>query len=447
MACAGASLGAQTTIENRIKGALMGSVIGDALGRIAMGFDDREDLKITYGETISQHNFPDSDWLRDAHGNKVALLSEHAFITTKVLHILTFARKNNLNRDEIAGSISEVLLKMFGNKRHSYDPFFDQRSYSMASIAKGEALEKLYNEGSFSPWWKRPLSQVYNAELLAEADSGALARAWPVAVVFCDNVELTKDYAAYLSSVTHRHPSARAAATALAIGVLSALQGLSIDEIALQMIRASEAFEHEERLYKPYASKIRSRKGFTAEKIANNEMMSSDMLRYALHAAKSGNDIHEILGISSKRKSNNRSYRGALLGYQADEAVAAALYLLLKYPNDYNGAIQAAVHAGGNSSLVASLAGALIGAHNGFTALENKGLPLAISALEEGERLTTLYQDAFKVVSSAQPYVPRKRSSSSFFNTALKIGVVGVGAWLAYKYVVPYFMNQKNQTH
>ena len=47
------------------------------------------------------------------------------------------------------------------------------------------------------------------------------------------------------------------------------------------------------------------------------------------------------------------------------EAVAAALYCFVCHPNDFSGAVQTAVNAGGDTDTIASMAGSLSGAHLG----------------------------------------------------------------------------------
>ena len=193
-------------------------------------------------------------------------------------------------------------------------------------------------------------------------------RAWPFGVVFADNLKMAKECAESVTMITHRHPSALAAASAVAAGIAYALQGSPVEDILNNMERAAEAYDSRERLYKPGVKKIRTRKGLyfiSCKAISQGRMFTSDMIRYAAMKAKEGHTPVEVLGDTNKRQDNHRSYRGYLLGIEADEAVAAAVYILARHPNDLKAALAEAVNMPGNSALVASLVGALVGARTG----------------------------------------------------------------------------------
>ena len=77
-----------------------------------------------------------------------------------------------------------------------------------------------------------------------------------------------------------------------------------------------------------------------------------------------------MLGDTGKKADNNRSPRGYLLGYVADEAVAAAVYIFVRHPNDLRAALGEAALCPGQADLIASLTGALVGAHMGYNSFE-----------------------------------------------------------------------------
>ena len=153
------------------------------------------------------------------------------------------------------------------------------------------------------------------------------------------------------------------------------------------MERAAEAYDSRERLYKPGVKKIRTRRGYTIENaskaISQGRMFTSDMIHSAATLAKEGHAPVEVLGDTNKRQDNHRSYRGYLLGTEADEAVAAAVYILARHPNDLKAALAEAVNMPGNSALVASLVGALVGARIGWGELE-RVFAYDLTVLEKG---------------------------------------------------------------
>jgi ADP-ribosylglycohydrolase len=422
----------RTSYEDRIKGALLASAFADACGRLTIACDDRLEIERLYGteDLNTFKHLRKEDWVFINPQKKVALLGENTFVGKQIFERLINGRENSFNKTEVAHDVAETTAANFGAYKN--DPFFEMRRYTTPVINKGEELARLRSERKNSPWWLKSelSSQEFNELLIPESDSSALLRVLPTALVFADQNILAKDYAVYFSSITNRHPSAQAAAAALTVGILYALQGLTVDEIVFHMVQAAESYEPQERIYKPAARRLRSRENCTADKIRNNEMLTSDMILYAFFEAKGSSNDDTILGISSKKNIHNRSYRNALLGDQADEAVAAAVYLFVRYIDDYKSAVKAAAHASGNSALIGSLAGALIGAKKGYTALSKGGLSNEVVLLENFEELDSLAQKAAAILDSGRPYIPRETPNWS--RTILILGALGLLGLLGY---------------
>jgi ADP-ribosylglycohydrolase len=73
-------------------------------------------------------------------------------------------------------------------------------------------------------------------------------------------------------------------------------------------------------------------------------------------------------------------------GWIAPEAVAMAVYCVMRYPDDLLGAVRRAVNIPGDSDSVGSIAGGLAAARLGLDAIP----PVWISRLEMGDRLAAL---------------------------------------------------------
>jgi ADP-ribosylglycohydrolase len=123
----------------------------------------------------------------------------------------------------------------------------------------------------------------------------------------------------------------------------------------------------------------------TADMIARDELLTSDMIWYAYQAAKAGKKPAEILGTHNKKQENYRSPQGFLLGWSADEAIAAAVYLFARHGDAIQEAIIEGVNTPGDSDSIVSLAGALVGAHSGKVFDTD-----SISLLENYEQLVGL---------------------------------------------------------
>ena len=109
---------------------------------------------------------------------------------------------------------------------------------------------------------------------------------------------------------------------------------------------------------------------FSASDIAADKVITSDMLWYAAAMANKRVSPEKILGTHNKRQENYRSPDGFLLGWAADEALAAAIYIFLRHPNDMQAALTEAVNTPGDSDSIATIVGALVGARIGFKAFE-----------------------------------------------------------------------------
>lgn len=121
--------------------------------------------------------------------------------------------------------------------------------------------------------------------------------------------------------------------------------------------------------------------------IANDQLLTSDMIWYAYQMALQGYTPNLILGVTNHKQRNYRSSQGYLLGWAADEAVAAAVYVFTRHTNNCHEALKEAVNTPGDSDSIAALAGALVGAYNGLDAFNKQ---YDYSLLENKDELLSL---------------------------------------------------------
>ena len=127
-------------------------------------------------------------------------------------------------------------------------------------------------------------------------------------------------------------------------------------DIVLAMMYALQAetsIESVERIYKPQAKT--GKIDFSPQLIAHNELLTSDMIRYAADMAQKGELPKKVLGTHNQRGANGRSTEGFLLGWAADEALAAAVYIFLRHPDDMKAGLIEAVNTPGDSDSIATL--------------------------------------------------------------------------------------------
>jgi ADP-ribosylglycohydrolase len=134
------------------------------------------------------------------------------------------------------------------------------------------------------------------------------------------------------SQITHRHPAALAAAVAAAYLVKLALDGVPADEYIRQTIAFTEGISHE--------------------------------LTYALLR------IGHVLGWSNEEAALDHLGQG----WTGEEAVALALYCVLRYPDDYVACVRRAANTNGDSDSIACIAGGMMGARLGLSAIPESWL-------------------------------------------------------------------------
>jgi ADP-ribosylglycohydrolase len=146
---------------------------------------------------------------------------------------------------------------------------------------------------------------------------GSVMRAYPFGLVFAGDLARAERWAVAHSRLTHRDPIALAACAAMAIGVARAVRGDKIDVILSEMIAA--ACRHSPR--------------------------TGTMMAQALDDALSGTPPDPVLA--------------RLQGWAAHEAIAAAVYIAARHPDDARAAILEGANTPGDSDSLATGLGGL----------------------------------------------------------------------------------------
>jgi ADP-ribosylglycohydrolase len=152
-------------------------------------------------------------------------------------------------------------------------------------------------------------------------------RAYPFGLVFADDPATAEHWAVEHSYLTHGDPIALAACAAMAVGVAGALAGHEPATIA----------------------------GVATEAAGRYSTTTAQMIERAAREATSGVGPEVTLE--------------RLLGWAAHEAIAAGICVFLQHADDPAEGILEGANTPGDSDSIATLAGALIGARCGVTAL------------------------------------------------------------------------------
>ena len=156
---------------------------------------------------------------------------------------------------------------------------------------------------------------------------GSVMRAYPFGLVFADDLRRCEEWSVAHSKLTHRDPIALAASAAMAVGVARVVRGDRDEVVLSEMVAAA----------------------------CRQSPKTARMMAQAIEEALDGERPEVTLD-------RNR-------GWAAHEAIAAAVYVVARHPDDARAAILEGANTPGDSDSIATLAGALVGARVGVGGL------------------------------------------------------------------------------
>lgn len=156
---------------------------------------------------------------------------------------------------------------------------------------------------------------------------GSVMRAYPFGLLLAAEPALAEAWSVEHSKMTHRAPIALAACAAMAAGVAHLTGGGEVDECLELMLAAA----------------------------ARHDAGTARMCEQAVQDALDGARPVSVLT--------------RLQGWAAHEAIAAAMFVVARHPDDIRAALLEGANASGDSDSIATLAGALLGARLGIQSL------------------------------------------------------------------------------
>lgn len=167
----------------------------------------------------------------------------------------------------------------------------------------------------------------HEAGLIDSKGCGSAMRVAPIGYLYQHDEARLREIAAASSAITHRHPTALAASVAAAYAVRLALDGVPPSEFLRPIMLFTDGMsaEMDDALYK-----IGHVGAWSDEKAALDHIGQ---------------------------------------GWTGEEAVALALYCVLRYPDDYVSCVRRAANTNGDSDSIACIAGGIIGARLGIAAI------------------------------------------------------------------------------
>ena len=323
------------TLQDRIRGSLIGGAIGDALGYPVEFVYSFEGIQARYGEKGITRLDTYKRWPGEEEQTGKAVVSDDTQMTLYTANGLLNARRQNISfKYGICRAYIEWYLTQIGKKSGKYhDCWISDVPALNARRAPGNtcmsALDAIYRG-------KEPRNNSKGC--------GGVMRVAPIplygVVERCMSVGEVDRLAADAAEITHKHPLGFIPA-ALAAHVIYCL---ALDEAPT---RASfenyirEGMKAMEMLFPSYPSDLKYM-GELAEKAI------------AL-AGKNNSDLENITGLGE--------------GWTGEEALAIALYCALKHFDNFEEAMIAAVNHGGDSDSTGAVCGNILGAAIGYEAI------------------------------------------------------------------------------
>ena len=163
------------TQANRIKGAVLGAALGDALGRVTEFMSTTDAIYKKYGSegVTSFADFHKNDWVtHPVTKEKIAAYTDDTLLSVALLEELL---KTTETKDFLNG-YADRLASIYGPKKYSVDPLYDIRAHGPTCIQAAsyvkERIAALSN--STEPHFKK------------EGGCGSVMRAWPIGLICYD---------------------------------------------------------------------------------------------------------------------------------------------------------------------------------------------------------------------------------------------------------------------
>jgi ADP-ribosyl-[dinitrogen reductase] hydrolase len=327
---------------DRIVGAIMGAVIGDALGLGSHWYYDLEELRADCGEWIAGYIDPNPD-RKDRFGP-----------------IARFRYEAGLRAGDVSqtGEVVILLLESLADQGGYDETDFTSRLDSLLGTLDGTPRSGRFTDWAMRDVWKnRHAGKDWGSSgSRADTAEAAIRSALLAARLYKDRDLLAREGHGNIC-LTHGDPYVASQSLAFALTIAALVGGTPLADTGRYMRRIAE------------------------KDVIWRRIPSFDVLNQAENGAvafKSGVDIEPASRVCSL---NGLS---CTLGYM----LPSAYYLIHRFPEGFEMAVLSAVNGGGNNMARAALTGALSGALVGL-----KGIPPRfISGLTDHRRLLGLAQ-------------------------------------------------------
>lgn len=339
------SLGESGSADNAVindsaKGAIMGALIGDALGLGCHWYYDLDALKADYGSWISHYTTSKTD--RKDMFAKIA----------------QFRYESGLRAGDISqtGQVTVLLLESVAERRTHDESDFTSRLDALLGTLDGTPYSGRYTDWAMRDVWKQRKSGMdwHNVGSTADTAEGAMRSTILAARFYKDPERLAREgYRNIL--LTHRDPYVAAQSLSFTLAVSAFINNTPLSEITKYMSDLA-GIEAIRKLVPSFDCLTQVGNGAIAVSTPVNLEPASL--------------ICPLNGLN------------CTLGFM----LPSVYYFIHRYPNNFEMAVLSAVNGGGNNMARAALTGALSGAMVGLTGIPER----FISGLKDHERLLEL---------------------------------------------------------
>jgi ADP-ribosylglycohydrolase len=299
----------------RYRGSIVGLAAGDALGHPTEFVGSIHGIKDRWGGLVER--------FQPAGRHAPGTFTDDTQMTIAVARALI--RKGHGTLDELMAVLADEFVAWSRSRENDRAP-------------GGTCLRGCANLAKGVPW--------RTAGVEGSKGCGAAMRAAPVGLYFADDVEQLVRVAAAQSSLTHRHPTGIASSVAAAAPVAHVVRTGSLDGV-LEFTRACVDALTEDLLVEMGCTTELARTIGIREMVAFLDRTEAALDREA-------EDVCSLLG-------------GAWVG---EEAVATALWCVLKANGDFKESIVRGANSSGDSDSIATIAGSIAGALVGWDAID-----------------------------------------------------------------------------
>ena len=323
------------TLQDRIRGSLIGGAIGDALGYPVEFIYSFEEIQARYGEKGITRLDTYQHWLGEEEQTGKAVVSDDTQMTLYTANGLLNAMTQNIPlKQGICRAYVEWYLTQIGENSGKYhDCWISDVPALNACRAPGNtcmsSLDTIYRG-------KEPQNDSKGC--------GGVMRIAPIplygVVEKCMSIEEADLLAGEAAKLTHLHPLGFISAALMAHVIYRlALDEQPTREGLKQYIR--EGMSMMKKLYPQYPDDLRAFEDLIERAIMRSYVKDSD--------------VHNIELLGG--------------GWVGDEALAIALYCALKHFDNFEGAMIAAVNHAGDSDSTGAVTGNILGAAIGYEAI------------------------------------------------------------------------------